>query len=43
MPFVSYGGTAVIFYGIAVGILLNISAQSGVFPRKPDPEEESQI
>lgn len=32
MPFVSYGGTAVIIYGAAMGVLLNISAQSGVFP-----------
>ena len=28
MPFVSYGGTAIIFYCIAMGILLNISSQS---------------
>ncbi len=33
MPFISYGGTAVIFYAVAVGILLNISAQAGIFPK----------
>ncbi len=34
MPFVSYGGTAVLFYSAAIGILLNISAQAGVYPRR---------
>ena len=34
MPFVSYGGTAVIFYSAAIGILLNISAQAGIYPRE---------
>ncbi|MBX3043882.1 MAG: cell division protein FtsW [Candidatus Kapabacteria bacterium] len=33
MPFVSYGGTAVLFYSAAIGILLNISAQAGIYPR----------
>lgn len=33
MPFVSYGGTAVLFYSAAIGILLNISAQAGTYPR----------
>jgi cell division protein FtsW len=33
MPFVSYGGSAVLIYAAAVGILLNISAQSGIYPR----------
>lgn len=28
MPFISYGGTAIIIYAIAIGILLNISSQS---------------
>jgi cell division protein FtsW (lipid II flippase) len=32
MPFISYGGTAVIIYGAAIGILLNISSQAGVYP-----------
>lgn len=41
MPFISYGGTAVIFYSIAIGVLLNISAQAGVFPKttKNKPKE----
>lgn len=34
MPFISYGGTSVLFSAAAVGVLLNISAQSGVYPRK---------
>ncbi len=34
LPFISFGGTAVIFYSAAVGILLNISAQAGIYPRK---------
>jgi cell division protein FtsW len=33
MPFVSYGGSAVLIYAAAIGILLNISAQSGIYPR----------
>mgnify|MGYP006288047171 CR=1 FL=1 len=34
IPFLSYGGTAVIIYASAIGILLNISAQAGVLPRQ---------
>ncbi len=34
MPFVSYGGTAVLFHSAAVGILLNISSQAGIYPKK---------
>lgn len=38
MPFISYGGTAILFSAAALGILLNISAQAGVYPRKqPKP------
>jgi cell division protein FtsW len=33
MPFISYGGTAIFFYAAAMGILLNISAQSNVWPK----------
>jgi len=33
MPFISYGGTAVLFSAAAVGILLNISSQSGLHPK----------
>ncbi len=40
MPFVSYGGTAVIIYGAAMGVLLNISSQSGIFPKANIPKEE---
>ena len=32
LPFLSYGGTAVIFYSAAIGILLNISSQANVYP-----------
>lgn len=44
MPFISYGGTAVLFYGGAIGILLNISAQAGIYPKnavKPIISEEN--
>lgn len=34
LPFISYGGTAVIFYSAAMGIFLNISSQANVFPHK---------
>lgn len=46
MPFISYGGTAVLFNAAAIGILLNISAQAGVLPKAipiepaPIPEKE---
>lgn len=44
MPFISYGGTAVIFYAVAIGILLNISAQAGVFPKTEKViSQESEI
>ncbi len=32
MPFISYGGTATIISAAALGVLLNISAQAGVYP-----------
>ncbi len=33
MPFVSYGGTSMLFSSIAIGVLLNISAQTDMYPR----------
>lgn len=38
MPFVSYGGSSVLFSAAAVGVLLNISQQANVMPfQKSDP------
>ncbi len=39
MPFISYGGSATVFAAAALGVLLNISAQAGVYPRRKTPEE----
>jgi cell division protein FtsW len=33
MPFVSYGGSAMVFSSIAIGVLLNISSQTDLHPR----------
>jgi cell division protein FtsW len=34
MPFVSYGGSAIVFSSFAVGVLLNISAHTDLHPRQ---------
>ena len=33
MPFVSYGGSSMLFSAIAIGVLLNISSQTDMYPR----------
>jgi cell division protein FtsW len=39
MPFISYGGTAVLFSAAAIGVLLNVSQQANVMPlEKPSVE-----
>ncbi len=35
MPFMSYGGSAMLFSSVAVGVLLNISSQTDMHPRLP--------
>jgi cell division protein FtsW len=35
MPFVSYGGSAMVFSSVAIGVLLNISSQTDLRPRLP--------
>lgn len=45
MPFVSYGGSSMLFTSFAVGVLLNISAQTDLHPRAaktPVPETTGQ-
>ena len=39
MPFISYGGTAIILSSFAIGVLLNISSQTDLFPREIIKEE----
>jgi len=40
LPFISHGGTAVVFNSIAIGILLNISSQTNVFNKKAGIAED---
>lgn len=45
MPLVSYGGTSIVFTAFAIGVLLNVSTQTGVrsrTQRKPESIQESQ-
>ncbi len=39
-PFLSYGGTAVVIYSAAIGVLLNISAQSNIYPRQQEEDDQ---
>lgn len=38
MPFVSYGGTSMIFSALAIGVLLNISTHTDLYPRLTKPD-----
>jgi cell division protein FtsW len=45
MPFISYGGTSLLFSAFAIGVLLNVSSYTDLFPRttkNPASTEESQ-
>jgi cell division protein FtsW len=43
MPFLSYGGTSLLFAGISIGILLNLSKNSGTVPFANAQEARQQI
>jgi len=43
MPFVSYGGSALLFSGFAVGVLLNVSAYSDMHPRIRPTDDTSTV
>jgi cell division protein FtsW len=39
MPFISYGGSSIVFSSIAIGVLLNISSQTSMHPRSSKVRE----
>ena len=41
MPFVSYGGSAIVFSSFAVGVLLNISSHTDLHPRQAHVQTEA--
>lgn len=43
MPFISYGGSAILFTSVAVGVLLNISSYTNLHPRVQPVPEVDQI
>lgn len=42
LPFISYGGTAILINSATIGILLNISAKSGMLPRNPGGQKNKK-
>lgn len=42
MPFVSYGGSSMLFSSVAIGVLLNISSQTDMHPRLVHAQEGGQ-
>ena len=43
MPFVSYGGSSLVFSSYCVGVLLNISAQTDLHPRATSPVDAAPL
>jgi cell division protein FtsW len=41
MPFVSYGGSAIVFSSFAIGVLLNISTHTDLHPRQARASAET--